>query len=118
MILFAIAPENEDAGKENGEAEGEPGSVRDFRESRGKVETVEGAEDEEASYDDGDVKTPYYEGDKGDHAGRYEGDKDHADAVGLTELSRLCDCESVGWFGQGIDCLRCCMLRSHRLSQP
>jgi len=83
LFLLSVAPEDEDAGEEDGEAECEPSSVRDFGESGGEIETVEEAEDDEAGQDDEDLETPDYEGYKGDHAGCEEGDKDNADAVGF-----------------------------------
>ena len=44
LVLFPVAPEDEDTGQKDGEAEREPSAVRDLCESRREIETVEGAE--------------------------------------------------------------------------
>ena len=52
LLLFAKAPEDEDAGKDNGKSESEPGALRYFQECGGEVRSVKCAEDEETEQDE------------------------------------------------------------------
>lgn len=67
LIFFAKAPKDEDAGKDKGECKGEPGAVGNLGESRGKVETVKGAENKKATKNNNGWGSPNDQGYERNH---------------------------------------------------
>ena len=123
LAFFAVAPEDENGGEEDGEAEGEPGAVGDFGEGGGEVEAVKSAEEDEEGESEEDGEAPDDEGDKGDHTGCNESDEDDTDTVGFAELgglySRIRN-RTLFWERRCVERndLHCYMLRSRRLYRP
>ena len=107
LVLFPVAPEDEDTRQENSETEREPSAIWDFGESRRKIETVKGAENEEAGDDYQEVQAPDDQGYKRHHGGGDEGNEDDTDAVGFSELRGLLmrssqlRCKTIDQWGVG-----------------
>lgn len=89
LVFFPIAPKDEDTRQYNSETKREPSAVWDFGESRRKIETVEGAENQEAGGDNQEVQAPDDQGYEGYHGGRDESDEDDTDTISFSELRGL-----------------------------
>lgn len=89
LILLPVAPEDEDTRQQSSETKREPSAVRDFRESRRKIKTIERRKHEEAGEDNQKVQAPDEQGYEGHHTSGDEGDKDDTYTVGFSELGRL-----------------------------
>ena len=66
MLLFTVAPEDEDGGEDYGQDKGEPSSRGDFGQHGGEESPVEGGKDEKNEENNQGVDAPFEEGDEGD----------------------------------------------------
>lgn len=83
LVLLAEAPEQEDAGEDAGDGDGEPGALGHLDERGGEVQAVDGGEEEPGEDDEEGGEAPDDQGREGHHAGVEEGHEHDADTEGL-----------------------------------
>jgi len=89
LLLLAEAPEDEDAGENCRQNNGEPCALGDFGQRRGQVGAVQASDREPEREDEERIEAPHDDGGERDHAAVKEGYKHNAHAICVTEASRV-----------------------------
>lgn len=85
LLFLAETPEDEDAGEDGGEEDGEPCSVWDFQKRGGEKRAVHAGDDQPGQEDEVWLDAPDENGYKSDHTSVEERDEHDAHTIGITE---------------------------------